>query len=162
MNTACRPFRLLALLALPAAAAAQQPATAPPTVRTALPQPLTANETVAAPGRTEAVESAHIFTRATGIVRERRCDIGDRVEAGAVMVVIDVPELDQAVRAAVAQIEQARVRATHARAEADRAAPLVETKAMSREEADRRTAEAAAAAAALLVAEAEAARLREL
>jgi len=163
MNAVLHPFRLLALAVIAAAtAAAQQPAAAPPTVRTALPQPLAANDSVAAPGRTEPAESARIFTRATGIVRERRCDIGDRVEAGAVLAVIDVPELDQAVRAAAAQVEQARVRAAHTRAEADRAAPLVETKAMSREEADRRTADAAADAAALLVAEAEAARLREL
>ncbi|MBL8752384.1 MAG: efflux RND transporter periplasmic adaptor subunit [Planctomycetes bacterium] len=161
MNAVLRPFRLLALAAC-ATATAQQPVPVPVTVRTAMPQPLAVNDTAVAPGRTEAVESARIFTRATGIVRERRCDIGDRVEAGAVLALIDAPELDQAVRAAEAQVEQARVRAVNTRAEADRAASLVDTQAMSREEADRRTADAAAAAAALLVAEAEAARLREL
>lgn len=168
MNVVHHPFRLAAVVLVPLAAAlpAQNPpaagATAPMTVRVAMPQPLTATESQAVPGRTEPAEAAHVFTRATGIVRERRFDIGDRVEAGAVLAVIDAPDLDLAVLAAAAQVEQAKVRHEHARAEAERAVPLVETKAMSREEADRRVAEAAAAAAALRSAEAEAGRLREL
>ena len=60
-------------------------AAAPMTVRVAMPQPLTATDAHAVPGRTEPAERAHVFTRATGIVRERRFDIGDRVEAGAVL-----------------------------------------------------------------------------
>lgn len=170
MNAVLHPFRLAALALVPCIAArpiaAQTappgPAPAPATVRVAMPQPLTAAEAHEVPGRTEPIESARVFTRATGIVRERRFDIGDRVEAGAVLAVIDVPDLDLAVLAATAQVEAAKVRADHARSEADRTGPLVETKAMSREEADRRVAEAAAAAAALRVAEAEAGRLREL
>lgn len=168
MNVAPHPFRLAAVVLVPLAAAlpAQNPpaagAAAPMTVRVAMPQPLTVTDAHAVPGRTEPAERAHVFTRATGIVRERRFDIGDRVEAGAVLAVIDAPDLDLAVLAAAAQVEQAKVRHEHARAEAERAVPLVETKAMSREEADRRVADAAAAAAALRSAEAEAGRLREL
>lgn len=167
MKAIHRLFPVLALLAVPGVLPAQQPAPAAPaapptTVHTTLPQPLAATDAVVVPGRTEPIESARIFTRATGIVRERRCDIGDRVEAGRVLAVIDVPDLDLAALAAVAQVEATRVRAEHARAEAERTGPLVESDAMSREEADRRIAEAAAAAAALRVAEAEAARLREL
>lgn len=141
----------------------QPPGTPPvPTVRVATPQPLAQSDSYEAPGRTEPVESARLFTRANGIVRERCFDIGDRVEAGAVMASVDVPELDRSVDAAVALVDQATVRAALAQAEADRAAPLVDTRAVSREEAQRRLAEASAAAAALRVALAELARLREL
>lgn len=169
MNVVFRPFPFVvgacALLATAALAQAptQPPATqAPMAVRVAMPQPIANADAVEVPGRTEPVESARIFTRATGIVRERRFDIGDRVEAGAVMAIVDVPELDRAVLAAEAQLEQAKVRATQAEAEAVRAAPLVDARAVSREEAQRRQAEAAAAAAAVRVADAELARLREL
>lgn len=168
MNVVLRSFSFVAAAAawLTAAVVAQAPAPAPTqppmVVRVAMPQPIATADTVEVPGRTEPVESARIFTRATGIVRERRFDIGDRVDAGAVMAIVDVPELDRAVLAAEAQLEQAKVRAVQAEAEAARAAPLVDARAVSREEAQRRTAEAAAAAAALRVAEAELARLREL
>lgn len=165
MNVVSRSFRVAALgvcwSVLPVATVVAQQARAT-TVRVALPLPITKGDSCTVPGRTEPAESARIFTRATGIVHERRFDIGDRVAAGTVMAVIDVPDLDLAVRAADAQVEQARARAVQLRAEADRTGPLVESEAMSREVADRRLADAATAAAALRVAEAEAARLREL
>jgi RND family efflux transporter MFP subunit len=164
MNSVRHPFPCLALLSLLVAPVASQgPAgAAPASVRVARPTPVAGADTVAAPGRTEPAESARIFTRATGIVRERRCDIGDRVEAGAVMAVVDAPELAAAVRAAEAQVEAARARADRAKLDADRAGPLVQTEAMSPEEGDRRIADAAAAAATLRAAEADVARLREL
>jgi RND family efflux transporter MFP subunit len=169
MNAVLRSFPFVAVASLAAAAMAQAPAPAPSpaaapamVVRVAMPQPIATADAVEVPGRTEPVESARIFTRATGIVRERRCDIGDRVEAGALLAIVDVPELDRAVVAAEAQLEQAKVRAAQAEAEAARAAPLVDARVVSREEAQRRQAEAAAAAAAVRVADAELARLREL
>ena len=78
---------LLLASELAAQAPAPAPASAAPPVevRTALPQPITADAVTEAPGRTEPIESARIFTRATGIVRERRVDIGDRVAAGDVL-----------------------------------------------------------------------------
>ena len=59
------------------------------------------------PGRTEPLESALIFTRATGIVRERKFDIGDQVKAGDVLAIIDAPEIDREVEAARAAMDQA-------------------------------------------------------
>ncbi|MCU0862808.1 MAG: efflux RND transporter periplasmic adaptor subunit [Planctomycetes bacterium] len=152
---------LLSSLPQLAAQAPAAPAT-PSDVRVALPQPITADQPVDAPGRTEPIESARIFTRATGIVRERRFDIGDRVAAGDVMAVIDVPELDRALAAAAAQIELGKVRQALAELEAERATQLVASQALPIEEAQRRTAELQSAGAALRVAEAELARLQVL
>ena len=55
-------------------------------VRTALPAAATVAGAYELPGRTEPIESATIFTRATDIVRERKFDIGDRVKAGDVLI----------------------------------------------------------------------------
>lgn len=158
-----RPAALLfaSLCPLPAAAQAPTaaPATAPMVVRTALPLPIPGSDAVEAPGRTEPVESVRIFTRATGIVHERRFDIGDRVAAGDVMVRIDVPDLDRAVAAAEAQIELAKVRLQLAQLEAARATELVQSRVLADDELQRRTAEVASWAATLRGAEAEAARL---
>jgi membrane fusion protein, multidrug efflux system len=155
---------LLLASELAAQAPAPAPASAAPPVevRTALPQPITADAVTEAPGRTEPIESARIFTRATGIVRERRVDIGDRVAAGDVLAVIDVPELDRALVAAAAQIELTKVRQALAELEAERATQLVTSQALPIEEAQRRTAEVQSAGAALRVAEAELARLQVL
>lgn len=156
MNVRVAPF--LFLLGGGTVAVAQA---GPAVVRVATPVPATATESYEVPGRTEPLEAARIFTRANGIVRERRFDIGDRVEAGAVLAVIDAPELDRAVEAARATREQAEVRHANAKEVADRVPALVQARALSREEGERRTMEATAAAAALRVATAEQERLVE-
>lgn len=113
------------------------------------------------PGRTEPAESARVFTRATGIVRSRAFDIGDTVKAGEILAVIDVPDLDRAVEAARATLEQAQVLADNARTLAGRSADLFTSRAISREESDQRAADAAASAAAVRVAQAALDRLVE-
>lgn len=72
---------------------------APPTRTLTLPASLRANA------------SAELFAQATGYVRERKVDIGDRVAAGDVLAVLDVPMLDEELnraRAALAEAEAAR------------------------------------------------------
>jgi RND family efflux transporter MFP subunit len=132
------------------------------TVRTVVPAPATATGAYELPGRTEPLESATIFTRATGIVRERKFDIGDPVTAGSILAVIDAPELDRAVDAARATVAQAATRAKTARQVADRSAGLLSTRALSQDESEQRLSSADESAAALQVAKAELARLEEL
>lgn len=155
---------LLALLGAPVFGA--QPATAPatqpaPAVRTVAPAPAVNSSGYTVPGRTEPLESARIFTRATGIVKERKFDIGDLVKAGDVLAVIDVPELEKAVESAKANVEQAIARAANSRALADRSKNLFKTNAISQEDADSRTSNADVADAAVRVAQADLARLEE-
>lgn len=153
------PFTLLLPLIIPALAPAQ---TAPaPIVRTVAPAPANGTSHYALPGRTEPVEAARVFTRATGIVQKRGFDIGDRVQAGDPLAVIDVPDLDRAVEAASATLEQAEVRAANAGTLAKRATDLLANHTVSQEEYDERAANANAADAAVRVAKAELARLQE-
>ncbi|MFT4176723.1 MAG: efflux RND transporter periplasmic adaptor subunit [Luteolibacter sp.] len=131
-------------------------------VKTVTPQPATAARDYDLPGRTEPLESATIFSRATGIIRERKFDIGDIVKEGEPIAIVDTPELDRAVEAAGSSIEQAKARAKSARSLADRSRSLLESQAVSQEETDQREASALEMEAAVKVAEAEHAQLAEL
>lgn len=112
------------------------------------------------PGRTEPVESSTIFTRATGLITERRFDIGDAVNAGNVLAVVDVPEIDRAIESAQAAVDQSKARADNAIQLAERAQGLAGTRAISQEEIDQRQANAVEARAALRLSQAELEKLK--
>ncbi|MEO5915690.1 MAG: efflux RND transporter periplasmic adaptor subunit [Luteolibacter sp.] len=158
MNSPVISRTLLALLAATSPLVAQEKMT----VRTVLPTVSTATSSYELPGRTEPIEQATIFTRATGIVSERKYDIGDRVKAGEVLAVIATPEIDREVDAARAAVEQAASRAENARLAADRASNLLKTHAVSQEESEQRVSAAAETEAALRSAKADLARVEEL
>ena len=155
MKPSIIPFCLLAL-SVPLSAADKV------AVRTVLPVKSSAPGNFELPGRTEPVESATIFTRATGIVRERKFDIGEHVKAGEELAVIDVPDVNRAVEAARATVDQVSSRAKTARKVGDRAAALLNANAVSKEESETRISVADESAAALQVAKAELARLEVL
>ena len=134
----------------------------PVSVSTVLPVPSTAATNYEIPGRTEPIEQATIFTRATGIVSERKFDIGDRVRAGDVLAVIDVPELDREVQSAKAAVDQAESRASNARLIAERADVLIKSRAISQEDSEFRVTTAETAEAALRLARAELERIEVL
>ncbi len=158
MNSPVISRSLLALLAASSPLVAQEKST----VRTVFPKTSTAAGAYELPGRTEPVEQATIFTRATGIVSERRFDIGDRVKAGEVLAVIAAPEIDREVEAARAAVQQATARAGNARLVADRSSGLLQSRAVSLEESEQRVSSAAEADAALRLAVAELARAEEM
>jgi RND family efflux transporter MFP subunit len=66
-----------------------------------------ANSTLVLPGSIQAVTEAPILARATGYIRKRYVDIGDRVKAGQVVAEVEAPELDQQILQAHAAIDQA-------------------------------------------------------
>lgn len=113
------------------------------------------------PARAYAGESAQIYARATGFVRERQVDLGDRVVAGQVLATISAPEVDQAVREAVADLNQARADQELAQVNYDRAQVLVGSGAISKEMYSDRKANRDAAAAARAAAEARLTSARE-
>jgi len=158
MNSPASAIALWFLLATTAPLAAQEPAT----VHTVLPAPATVASGYELPGRTEPLASATLFTRATGIVHERKFDIGDPVKAGDVLAVIDAPELDRAVDAARATVDLATTRAKTASQMAARSARLLSSRALSQDESEQRLSSADESQAALEVAKAELARLEEL
>src|SRR5947209_8094571 len=59
------------------------------------------------PGNIQAVAEAPVMARATGYVKKRYVDIGDRVKQGQVLADIEALELGQQIRQAKAAIDQA-------------------------------------------------------
>ena len=59
------------------------------------------------PGNIQAVTEAPVLARASGYIKARSVDIGDRVKVGQVLAEIEAPELDQQIRQAQASIDQA-------------------------------------------------------
>lgn len=134
----------------------------------ALPQVLVANARAAdaaydlsLPARALAGESAQLYARATGLVSERRVDLGDKVTAGQVLAVISTPEVDSSVREAQADVVSARANEELAKTNFDRAAVLVQSNAISKEMYTDRKAAQDAAIAGRAAAEARLVSVRE-
>lgn len=145
------------------ASATAAAATDAPMVRTIVPEATAA--TAAAlrlPARTAPVEQALIFARATGVVTERRVDIGQRVQRGEVLAVISAPEIDQSVDRARANLNQAKARESLAQTNLARSQQLVEQGFLSKQVLDERQSAFDAAVADRKAAEAEARRLGEI
>ena len=66
------------------------------------------------PGNIEAITESPVLARASGYLRKRTADIGDRVRAGQLLAEIEAPDLDQQVDQARAQLLQARAAVTQA------------------------------------------------
>jgi RND family efflux transporter MFP subunit len=102
------------------------------------------------PGNIQAVTEAPVLARATGYIRKRNADIGDRVTEGQVLAEIEAPELKQQIRQAQAAIDQAnqtvqqaeaallqgRANMNLARVTRDRYQTLYEQKVVSRQDID--------------------------
>jgi multidrug efflux pump subunit AcrA (membrane-fusion protein) len=82
------------------------------------------------PSNIQAIEEAAIYARTNGYLRERYVDIGDRVAVGAVLAVIDTPELDKEMGQARATLAQTRAGLAQAQASLGQAqAHLMEARA---------------------------------
>jgi multidrug efflux pump subunit AcrA (membrane-fusion protein) len=106
------------------------------------------------PGTISPVVEASIYARATGYVKKRYADFGDKVTEGQLMAEIEAPELDQQVaqaRASLAQVKQQFSQAQAAQIQAEsqrdlakvtseRYNKLVERGAVARQDADTQTA----------------------
>jgi RND family efflux transporter MFP subunit len=102
------------------------------------------------PGNIQAITEAPILARASGYIKQRYADIGDRVKQGQLVAEIEAVELDQQVRQARAALEQANAGLEQADANlnqgrtneklykttADRWSALVEKGAVSKQEND--------------------------
>lgn len=125
------------------------------------PKALTSDRALLLPGTMSPLEEAAIRTRASGYVRQRLVDIGDKVEAGALLLEVDTPELDQQLAQAHAELAQAQAALTHAKASRDyakssleRREKLAPTGVTSQDEVEKSRAEASVAEAGVAVAQA--------
>ncbi|MDX2264825.1 MAG: efflux RND transporter periplasmic adaptor subunit [Hyphomicrobiales bacterium] len=103
------------------AAAAQD---APAQVRTAKPKPGAASEPIRLPVIAEPDKEASLYARVNGFVASRAADIGDAVAEGAVLAVIDAPEIERNRDRAQASVAQAEARVAVADANLKRTATL--------------------------------------
>jgi multidrug efflux pump subunit AcrA (membrane-fusion protein) len=109
-----------------AAAAAQREANRIPVVQTTVVERSPAVATLLLPGNITPVTEAYIYARATGYVRRRYVDIGDRVHEGQLLAEIDAPDLDAQVLQARALLAQAEKQLDQAHAALENAAAQVE------------------------------------
>jgi RND family efflux transporter MFP subunit len=132
------------------AAESQAEAQAEPIVNVAVVKMSEAHGELTLPGNIQAVTEAPVMARASGFVRKRAVDIGDRVTATQTLAEIEAPELDQqilqakatlgqansAVEQAEAAVQQGRTNAELARVTAQRWANLFGRGVVSRQEND--------------------------
>lgn len=70
------------------------------------------------PATVEAFEQARLYAKVSGYVQQIKVDKGDHVRKGAVLAVLEVPEVDQQYQSALASSEQAKAEEERAQAEA--------------------------------------------
>jgi len=126
----------------------------PPTVTVAVVEARELAETTEFTGRLGPVEDVEIRPRVSGHIEKVHFQSGQLVKRGDVLFTIDSRYYAASLAATEAMIVQARVRAENADKEAARATQLLESRAISAEESESRTARQAEARAALLSAEA--------
>jgi len=137
------------------------------------PKVISSDRSMVLPGSMKPLEEASLRTRANGFVKRRLVDIGDKVEAGALLLEVDTPELDQQLGQARAQLAQATAALSHAKASRDyaksslqRREKLAPTGVTSVDEVEKSRAEAAVAESSVAVAqanlEAQSANVRRL
>lgn len=104
---------------------------------------------VVLPGTASPIETALIYARTNGFVRDLKADIGDRVKEGDVLVVLDTPELESDARSANARALEASRNAKISKVAVERQTKLLEAGVGTREKADEVEAKANSADAAL-------------
>jgi RND family efflux transporter MFP subunit len=88
--------------------AALETATDLPRVAVATAKQAPPDEERVLPGNARPLMEAALYARATGYIKERLVDIGDRVKEGQLLAVIDAPDIDDQLTQAKANLEQAR------------------------------------------------------
>jgi len=121
-----------------------------------------AAEPVELPGAISAFNEAPILARTTGYVRRWNAELGARVSAGATLVEIDAPDLDQELAQSRASLLQTRASMEVARKASARWQELRAADAVSQQEADDRAGSLAELDAAAKAAAANVSRLEEL
>lgn len=132
---------------------------ATPTVNVLRPQPSQGQSDLTLPGALQAFNTAPIFARTSGYVRQWLVNLGDRVTAGQVLAILDAPEVEQQLAAARADLRTARANERLAATTATRWDAMLAKDAVSKQEADERRGELAARTALTEAAQANVRRL---
>jgi RND family efflux transporter MFP subunit len=125
------------------------------------PKPGAAAEEIALPGNTLAFNDTPIYARASGYLKKWHVDIGARVRAGDLLAEIEVPELDQQLHQAQADLETAQTNLELAKITNTRWQNLLVQRVVSSQEADQVKSDFGVKQAALLASAANVRRLEE-
>lgn len=152
---------LAAALALAACGTEQPKAPPPPEVEVETVRAGSIDNIIELPGRVQAVRTAEVRARVTGIVARRLYEEGSFVRAGQPLFAIDPRELQANLSSIQAQLQRAEATARNARQDVDRYRPLLADQAISKQEYDAAVARLGQAEADVLQgrAQVEAARL---
>src|SRR5579862_5580154 len=135
---------------------------APPTVTVAPAKAGAPVDNLVLPGNVTAYTDSPIYARTDGYLAKWYFDIGTKVKKGDLLAVIDTPELDKQVAQAEAELTTAETNAGNAKVQADRYAGLVKSDAVSQQDTDTFTTQAAAMSSTVKSSQANLQRLREL
>lgn len=133
-----------------------------PSVNVASPKPGAAAQEVALPGSTRAYNDTPIFAHANGYVKNWYVDIGAKVHSGDLLAEIEVPELDQQLHQAEADLLTAQANLDLAKLTNGRWQDLLAHKVISAQEADQVKSDLGVKQALLAAAQANLHRLQEL
>lgn len=145
-----------------ARAAAQEAAALPRAVHVARARLKDGPSAVTLPGSVVALETAEIYSRTDGFVREYRADIGDRVKAGDILAILDTPEVESQAKSAIATARAFEQNEQLSRTRAERYRRLADAGVNSREQADQYEVQANSATSALDTSRAEVNRMNTL
>lgn len=144
---------LIAVAACDEAPKAQRPQ-GPPPVTVAQPLQKTLTEWDEYTGRFDAIDTVEVRARVSGYLTEVRFRDGDTVKKGDLLFVIDPRPFRRALDQALAELNQAKIRANFTLRDLERARPLVRRGNLSEQVFDERQRAAREAAAAVQAAEA--------
>ena len=133
-----------------------------PTVAVIRPQRAVNGDDLSLPGTLQAFNSAQIYARTNGYVRRWLVDIGQPVDAGQTLAVIDSPEIDQQLAQARADYQTALANRELAQTTATRWQNLLAKDAVSKQESDEKAGDLAAKTALANAARANVRRLEAM
>lgn len=137
-------------------------AQAVPTVHVTRVEDGATGSTLELPARIEAYAQAPIYARVSGYVKSWSADIGTRVKAGQLLAVIEIPDLDEQLAQAKADLASARANAALAAKTAHRWEALVGSGLVSRQETDQKLSALAAQNAGVKAAAANVGRIQAM
>ncbi len=133
-----------------------------PTVTVIRPSPGQGSEALTLPASLQAFNTAPIYARTSGYVRQWLVNIGDNVRRGQVLAILDAPEVEQQLAAARADLKTAEANRQLAATSAERWSTMLAKDAVSKQETDERRGELAARGAQSEAARANVSRLTAL
>jgi RND family efflux transporter MFP subunit len=135
---------------------------ATPTVDVTHPFAARVSPNISLPGNAQAYVDTPIYSRTDGYLKSWYFDIGAHVKKGALMAVIETPELDQQLQMAEAQLKSSQANLDLANITSARYQNLLKSNSVSKQETDQAIGDAAAKEAAVEAANAAVRRLQQL